>query len=79
MNRVSINLPYGLHVQLKRVAKREGVSIDQFVTYAIARQLEQSDLPARQAEREQRSVTHALDPESAEELAEELAEERARQ
>lgn len=41
MNRVTVTLPRITYLQLKNLAKRDGVSIDQYVAYAIAQQVEQ--------------------------------------
>ena len=41
MNRVTITLPKVTYTQLKKLAKRDGVSVSQYVTYAIAKQVEQ--------------------------------------
>lgn len=43
MNRMMVSLPDGVHAQLKQLAKREGVSVAQYVTYAIAKQVEQAN------------------------------------
>ncbi len=43
MNRVIVSLPDGIHTQLKILARREGVSVSQYVTFAIANQVEQSN------------------------------------
>ena len=39
MSTLSLRLPESLHKQLKELAKRDGVSINQFVTTAIAEKL----------------------------------------
>ncbi len=36
MSMLSLRLPQSLHKQLEEIARREGVSIDQFVTTAVA-------------------------------------------
>lgn len=41
MNRVTVTLPKVTYTQLKQLAKRDGVSVSQYVTYAIAKQVEQ--------------------------------------
>lgn len=41
MNRVTVSLPNGIYSQLRRLARREGVSVNQYVTFAIAKQVEQ--------------------------------------
>lgn len=41
MNRVTVTLPKVTYTQLKKLAKRDGVSVSQYVTYAIAKQVEQ--------------------------------------
>ena len=41
MNRVTVTLPKVTYSQLKKLAKRDGVSVSQYVTYAIAKQVEQ--------------------------------------
>ena len=39
MNALSLRLPKSMHSQLKALAKEEGVSINQFVTLAIAEKI----------------------------------------
>jgi hypothetical protein len=39
MSTLSLRLPESLHKQLKTVAEREGVSINQFITTAVAEKL----------------------------------------
>lgn len=39
MSNLSLRLPESLHKQVKALAKREGVSINQFVTTALAEKL----------------------------------------
>jgi hypothetical protein len=39
MNMLSLRLPKTMHVQLKELAKEEGVSINQFITLAIAEKI----------------------------------------
>ncbi len=41
MNRVTVTLPKATYTQLKKLAKRDGVSVSQYVTFAIAKQVEQ--------------------------------------
>ena len=36
MSRLTLRLPNSLHEQLKEAAKREGVSLNQYVVYALA-------------------------------------------
>ncbi len=40
MNRLTVSLPDNVHARLKDLAKREGVSMNQYVAYAIAHQVE---------------------------------------
>jgi hypothetical protein len=42
MSRLTLRLPETLHRQLEAQAKREGVSLNQYVVYALSRQLTQS-------------------------------------
>ena len=42
MSRLTVRLPETLHHQLAAQAKREGVSLNQYVVYALTRQLTQS-------------------------------------
>ena len=42
MSRLTVRLPETLHNQLAAQAKREGVSLNQYVVYALTRQLTQS-------------------------------------
>lgn len=42
MSRLTLRLPETLHRQLETQAKREGVSLNQYVVYVISRQLTQS-------------------------------------
>ncbi len=42
MSRLTLRLPETLHRQLETQAKREGVSLNQFMVYALTRQLTQS-------------------------------------
>ena len=42
MSRLTVRLPETLHHQLAVQAKREGVSLNQYVVYALTRQLTQS-------------------------------------
>jgi HicB family len=42
MSRLTLRLPETLHRQLEARAKREGVSLNQYVVYALSRQLTQS-------------------------------------
>jgi HicB family len=42
MSRLTLRLPEALHRQLEAQAKREGVSLNQYVVYALTRQLTQS-------------------------------------
>lgn len=39
MNMLSLRLPKTMHTQLKELAKEEGVSINQFITLAIAEKI----------------------------------------
>lgn len=39
MNRLTLRLPETLHNQLKVTAKREGVSLNQYIVYALTRQV----------------------------------------
>lgn len=41
MSRLTLRLPETLHRQLEAQAKREGVSLNQFIVYALTRQLTQ--------------------------------------
>lgn len=41
MSRLTLRLPETLHRQLETQAKREGVSLNQFIVYALTRQLTQ--------------------------------------
>lgn len=43
MNRLMITLPDGVFEQLQVLAKQEGVSVSQYVTYAVAKQIERVD------------------------------------
>lgn len=50
MHRVMVTLPEEIHTQLKALARMEGVSVGQYITYAIARQIEaveNSDGPSK--------------------------------
>jgi hypothetical protein len=42
MSRLTLRLPETLHRELEAQAKREGVSLNQYVVYALSRQLTQS-------------------------------------
>lgn len=42
MSRLTLRLPETLHRQLETQAKREGVSLNQFIVYALTQQLTQS-------------------------------------
>lgn len=42
MSRLTLRLPETLHRQLEAQAKREGVSLNQYMVYALSRQLTQS-------------------------------------
>lgn len=42
MSRLTLQLPETLHRQLEAQAKREGVSLNQYIVYALSRQLTQS-------------------------------------
>ena len=42
MSRLTLRLPETLHRQLEAQAKREGVSLNQYIVYALSRQLTQS-------------------------------------
>jgi hypothetical protein len=42
MSRLTLRLPETLHRQLEAQARREGVSLNQFIVYALSRQLTQS-------------------------------------
>lgn len=42
MSRLTLQLPETLHRQLETQAKREGVSLNQYIVYALSRQLTQS-------------------------------------
>ena len=48
MNRMTVALPDGIPAQIKRLAKREGVSVNQYVTYAIAKQVEKANVEPQQ-------------------------------
>ncbi|MBI1924778.1 toxin-antitoxin system HicB family antitoxin [Candidatus Poribacteria bacterium] len=39
MSRLTLRLPETLHSQLKTVAQREGVSLNQYIVYALTRQV----------------------------------------
>ncbi|MEL6352387.1 MAG: hypothetical protein AAFR58_11530 [Cyanobacteria bacterium J06627_28] len=43
MNRLMITLPDAVFEQLQVLAKQEGVSVSQYVTYAVAKQIERVD------------------------------------
>ncbi|MEL6552202.1 MAG: hypothetical protein AAFQ63_01880 [Cyanobacteria bacterium J06621_11] len=62
MNRVTVTLPHVTYTQLKRLAKRDGVSVSQYVTYAIAKQVEQVETgQAIQASQAANTTTQADD------------------
>ncbi|MEL7334363.1 MAG: ribbon-helix-helix protein, CopG family [Cyanobacteria bacterium J06560_2] len=65
MNRVTVTLPDKTYRQLKQLAKREGVSVSQYVTYAIAKQVEQVEVsaavPASSARSEENAGSAAAD------------------
>ncbi len=42
MSRLTLRLPETLHRQLETQAKREGISLNQFIVYALTQQLTQS-------------------------------------
>jgi hypothetical protein len=42
MSRLTLRLPETLHRQLEAQARREGVSLNQYIVYALSRQLTQS-------------------------------------
>ncbi|MGF1524133.1 MAG: toxin-antitoxin system HicB family antitoxin [Leptolyngbyaceae cyanobacterium] len=42
MNQLMLQLPDTLHKQLTHLAKGEGVSLDQFIVYALTRQVAQT-------------------------------------
>jgi predicted HicB family RNase H-like nuclease len=42
MSRLTLRLPETLHRQLATQAQREGVSLNQYIVYALTRQLTQS-------------------------------------
>lgn len=44
ISRLTLRLPETLHRQLEGQAKREGVSLNQYVVYALSRQLTQSHM-----------------------------------
>ena len=50
MSRLTVRLPETLHHQLAAQAKREGVSLNQYVVYALTRQLTQSYTVQRMSE-----------------------------
>ncbi|MEL6468461.1 MAG: CopG family transcriptional regulator [Cyanobacteria bacterium J06623_4] len=43
MNRLTVTLPDDLLSQLKVSARREGVSASEYITYAVAQQIEMAD------------------------------------
>src|SRR5262245_25081084 len=50
MSRLTVRLPETLHHQLAGQAKREGVSLNQYVVYALTRQLTQNYAVQRMSE-----------------------------
>ena len=49
MSRLTLRLPNSLHEQLKEAAKREGVSLNQYVVYTLAQNAPGSERPGETA------------------------------
>ena len=63
MSRLTVRLPDTLHAQLNEMAKSEGISLNQYIVYALTRQLSMAytvrPMPASEAA-EQRAAYAAL-------------------
>lgn len=60
MSRLTLRLPESLHVQLKETAKREGVSLNQYVVYALAQQAAPSLSVFRHSDEDVKEQTRAF-------------------
>ena len=64
MSRLTLRLPETLHRQLEAQAKREGVSLNQYIVYTLSRQLTQSytahAVPEEMVARQQAQFTALL-------------------
>ena len=60
MSMLSLRLPTSLHEQLRLVAKQEGVSINQFITLAIAEKMASIDAKNYLQQRAQRGSREKL-------------------
>lgn len=47
MSRLTVRLPESLHEQLVRQAEREGVSLNQYILFSLARSVTVADLAAQ--------------------------------
>lgn len=45
MNRLTVNLPDDVHAQLQQLAESEGVSVSEYVAYAVAHPVKRSVEP----------------------------------
>ena len=81
MGRLTIELPTSLHVRLRQLAEREGVSLDQYVLYVLTREATQGylieEVPAEQVEKQRQdfdALLQELGSATKEEVAAVLAE-----
>lgn len=81
MSRLTVRLPSTLHHQLRRLASNEGVSLNQYIVYALTRQSAQAytvhEVPEEEVMRQRASFDRFLESlgeASEEEVAQFLAE-----
>ena len=64
MSRLTLRLPDSLHRQLKAAAKKENVSLNQFIVYALTRQMssyEIEETPAEEVRRQEENFFWLLE------------------
>ena len=64
MSRLTLRLPDSLHRQLKAAARRENVSLNQFIVYALTRQMssyEIEETPAEEVRRQEENFFWLLE------------------
>ncbi|NOZ71951.1 MAG: toxin-antitoxin system HicB family antitoxin [Chloroflexi bacterium] len=64
MSRLTLRLPDSLHRQLKAAARKENVSLNQFIVYALTRQMssyEIEEVPADEVKRQEESFYWLLE------------------
>jgi len=60
MSRLTLRLPETLHKQLSALARREGISLNQYIVYALTRQVTLVQTVAEQELAQQQALLDAL-------------------